>query len=357
MTLNYLGIRHTVFHEYLRRAYHHKNLDIIIHATAERIEFNENKEAISVIVSIKSQVARVKVNKEVILAAGAFHSPLILMRSGIGDNDIENNVNLIHRSPAVGRNLFDHMNFPLFVSINTSASVTMNKILSAREIHRYLVHGTGMLSTTAVIGSGRLNDYGVILFGMGSADEQALKDVANFESDAFRAFFPLYANSSQEGFIALSTCLMPKSRGRVRMKSNFDMLIDPAYLSDDYDLECMRNAIRLNMRMIGTKAFQHMGAKIHWPKLKECQNFGPFEDDPSDRYLNCILRYGALTAHHPGGTCAVGKVIDENFKVIGVKKVRVVDGSVLSNPVHGFPNSVIIAIAEFASKIILRQSN
>lgn len=346
-----------MFHEYLRRAYQHKNLDIIIHATAERIEFNENKEAISVIVSTKSQVARVKVRKEVILAAGAFHSPLILMRSGIGDNDIDNNVNLIHRSPAVGRNLFDHMNFPLFVSINTSASVTKDKILSAREIHRYLVDSSGILSTTAVIGSGRVNDYGVILFGMGSADEQALKDVANFKTDTFRAFFPLHANSSQEGFVALSTCLLPKSRGRVRMKSNFDMLIDPAYLSDDYDMECMRNAIRLNMRMIDTKAFQRVGAKIHWPKLKACQNFGPFEGDPNDRYLDCILRHGALTAHHPGGTCAVGKVIDENFKVIGVKKVRVADGSVLPTPVSGFPNSIIIAIAELASKIILRQSN
>lgn len=352
------GIRHSVFHEYLRRAYQHKNLDIIMHATAERIEFNEKKEAISVIVSTSSQVARVKVKKEVILAAGAFHSPLILMRSGIGDTDIDNSVNLIHRSPAVGRNLFDHMNFPLFVSINTTASVTKDKILSAREIYRYLVHGSGILATTAVIGAGRVNDYGVILFGMGSADEQALKDVANFETETFRAFFPLHANASQEGFVALSTCLLPRSRGRVRMKSNFDVSIDPAYLSDDYDMECMRNAIRLNVRMIKSKAFQRLGAKIHWPHLKACQNFGPFDEDfPTDRYLDCILRYGALTAHHPGGTCAIGKVIDENFKVIGVEKVRVADGSVLPNPVSGFPNSIIIAIAELASKIILRQSN
>lgn len=358
------GIRHSVFHEYLRRVYKQKNLQILIHSTVERIEFNKNKEAISVIITTQSspsQVARVNVRKEVILAAGAFHSPLILMRSGIGDNDgtiLKRGVNLIHRSPAVGRNLFDHMNLPLFVSINTTASVTKDKILSAREIYRYLVDGSGVLSTTAVIGSGRLNDYGVILFGMGSADEQALKDVANFETEAFRAFFPLYANSSQEGFVALNTCLMPRSRGSVTMKSNRDIMIDPAYLKDDYDMECMKNAIRLNARMVQTKAFQRHGAKIHYPRVLECRNFGPFDDEePSDRYLDCIIRHAALTAHHPGGTCALGSVVDNDLKVIGVKKVRVVDGSIFPKPVTGFPNTIIIAVAEFASKIILRQSN
>lgn len=346
------GIRHSVFHSFLRAAYHRKNLNILMHANAERIEFNENKEAISVIIESVSQVARVNVRKEVILAAGAFHSPVILMRSGIGGDG----VNFTHHSPSVGGNLFDHMNLPLFVSINTTASVTKDKILSAREIYRYLVDGSGVLSTTGVIGAGRVNDYGVILFGMGSADEQALKDVANFKTEAFRAFFPLYANASQEGFVALSTCLVPQSRGSVELKSNLDIAIDPAYLSDDYDMKCMRNAIKLNVKMIATKAFRRLDAKIHWPRVKECRNFGPF-DEISDRYLDCIIRHGALTAHHPGGTCAIGSVVDKDLKVFGVKKVRVVDGSIFPKPVSGFPNSIIIAVAEFASKIILRQSN
>lgn len=354
------GTRNTVFHEYFRRTYKHKNLSVMIHAQVDRIEFNEKTEAVSIIITTQSQVTtRVNVRREVILAAGAFNSPHILKRSGIGDTDELKSVgiNLIHHSPLVGENLFDHLNFPLFVSINETASVTKDKILSAREIYRYLVDGTGALSTTAVVGSGRLNDYGMILFGMGSADEQALKDVANFKTDSFRAFFPLHANSSQEGFVALSTCFIPKSRGRVmlnRKTGGKDFLIDPRYLEDEYDMQCMRNAIHFSIKLIESRAFQKLGAKIHWPKLKECENFGPHANEsPNDRYLDCLLRHAALTAHHPGGTCAIGKVVDNNLNVIGVKKLRVVDASAHPLPVSGFPNSIIIAVAEKAANLIL----
>jgi choline dehydrogenase-like flavoprotein len=249
------------------------------------------------------------------------------------------------------------------VSINETASVTRDKILSAREIYRYIVDGSGVLSTTAVIGTARINDFGIILFGMGSADEDALKDVANFKTDAFRAFFPLHYNSSQEGFVALSTCLLPKSRGSVKLnrKTNKrDILIDPKYLKHDYDIDCMINAVKFNMKMVQSEAFQRIGAKIHWPKLRACINFGPFDSAnymPSHNYLECLIRHAALTAHHPGGTVAINKVVDSNLNVIGVKKLRVVDASIIPMPFHGFPNSIIIAIAEKASDIILNSLN
>ncbi|KAG5681579.1 hypothetical protein PVAND_010998 [Polypedilum vanderplanki] len=355
------GIRHTVFHEYLRRTYKHKNLSILVHATVEKILFNERKEARAVVVATQSQVTEIRVRKMVILAAGAYHSPFILKRSGIGNKSElkQAGIDLVHHLPAVGENLHDHMNFPLFVSINERASVTKDKILSVSEIYRFLFYGSGVLATTAVIGSGRLNNYGLILFGMGSADEQALKDVANFKTEAFQAFFPLFANSSQEGFVALSTCYKPKSRGNIKLKSSgIDFLIDPKYLQHDDDMECMRNAIHLNRKMIQSKAFKAIGAHIHWPKIRECQNFGPFDDDevdymPSDRYLDCLLRHAALTAHHPGGTCSIGSVVNDDLSVIGVKNLRVIDGSVLPSPVSGFPNSIIIALTEYAIKNIL----
>lgn len=318
------GIRHTVFHEYLRRAYKHKNLSIMVHAKVEKIEFNEDKEATSVIVSTKSQSCRVHAKREIILSAGAIHSPHILKLSGIGDEgELQSvGINLLHHSPGVGENLFDHMNFPLFVSINETASVTKSKILSTAEIYRYLIEGCGVLSSTAVVGTGYLDDYGMILFGMGSVDEESFKNVANYETETFRAFFPLHGNSDQEGFTALSSCLMPKSRGTVKLNPNDvkgDPLIDPGYLSHDVDMLCMRKAVELSQRMIASKAFKRLGSKIHWPKLDDCVNFGPFDGDsenfePPYRYLDCLIRQAALTAHHPGGTCRIGSVIDTNLR-------------------------------------------
>lgn len=158
----------------------------------------------------------------------------------------------------------------------------------------------------------------MILFGMGSADEQALKHVANYETEVFRAFFPLYQNASQEGFTALSTCLQPKSRGTVKIDPKNIQLnpsIDPKYLKEDYDMMCMRKAIRLTLKIISTKAFRKLNATIHWPNLKECRNFGPvYREIASDRYLDCLIRQSGLTGHHPGGTCSIGPVVDTKLR-------------------------------------------
>lgn len=318
------GKRHSVYHEYLRRSFKRKNLKIIIHAKVLKIEFNNKKEATSVLISTASEVSKVLVRKEIILSAGTIHSPQILQLSGIGnEQELKKlGINVVHHLPEVGQNLFDHLNFPLFVSINTSASVTKEKILSVKEIYRYLMKGDGILSTTAVIGLGLFQDHGIILFGMGSADEKTLKNVANYKTHSFRSFFPLYANSGQEGFVPLSTCYLPKSRGVIQLDSNnvlADPLIDPKYLNNYDDVICMRKAVRLVVETIATKAFQKMGAQIHWPQLNECLNFGPFDKDfetnyPSDRYLDCLIRHGAVTAHHPGGTCAIGSVIDNELR-------------------------------------------
>lgn len=119
----------------------------------------------------------------------------------------------------------------------------------------------------------------------------------------------------------------------------------------------MQKAVNLLIETIKTKAFKEIGAKIHWPKLKECSNFGPFSgQQKSLKYLECIIRYGGTTAHHPGGTCAIGKVLDNQLKVKGVLGLRVVDGSIFPTPLSGVPNTVTIAVAQRASQIIKDQN-
>lgn len=133
----------------------------------------------------------------------------------------------------------------------------------------------------------------------------------------FRVQFPLYFNTSQEGFVLLCVCHQPKSRGTVKLNSRNPKLaprIDPQYLQSNYDIRCHINAIRLAVEVLSTNAFQAIGVKIYWPKLKQCSNFGPYDDDfltnyPNDHYLECLIRTVAITSHHPGGTCAIGDSI------------------------------------------------
>lgn len=327
------GQRWSVYHEFLRPIFKKKNFRLLTNTFVHKINFCKNKVATSVTISPDwdfDELSTVYARREIILAAGALQTPQILKLSGIGDaRELQmHDVRVIHHSPNVGRNLYDHMNMPLFVSINETASVTLKKMISIPEIYKYLRHGEGILANTAVFGIGQVknDDYGVILFGMGSADETALRAIANFKSETFRSYFPLYHNASQEGFIFISTCLQPRSRGFVYLMDNSvksPPIIDPHYLEEAYDVECMKRAIRLITSTIDTLPFRKLNAQIHWPKLKECSEYNSFEVDkksiqPSDDYLKCLLSVGALTGHHPGGTAAIGNsqssVVDNYLK-------------------------------------------
>ncbi|XP_049847200.1 neither inactivation nor afterpotential protein G-like isoform X2 [Schistocerca gregaria] len=261
----------------------------------------------------------------------------------------------------VGMNLHDHMNMPLYVSIDAPYSVTIDKIKSLQQIWDYFLHGKGLLATTAVLASATLvPDAGLILFGLGSADEKILKDIANYKSDTFQGLFPLSHNSSQEGFVLLATCLTPQSRGRLWLNVSHlegPPVIEPNYLSHSHDIPCMIKAINLAEKLVRTKAFQKLGAQLHLPVLSECSNLIP--DVRDLLYLECIIRTSAVTAYHPGGTCKMGSlqdnstVVDNLLRVHGVQGLRVMDASILPTPLSGHPNSVLIAMADRASSFIL----
>lgn len=322
------GTRWNVYQEYLKPSFSRKNLHILVNTRVHRILFTGNR-ATSILISSEgylNKFYKMRARKEIILCLGAIQTPQLLKLSGIGPKEelTKHGINVLYDSPTIGTNLFDHLNFPIFVSIKEKESITKDKILSLKEWYNYIKNGKGVLSNPGVIGAGRIvnQDFAVVLFGMGSADEKALKDIANFKKDAFRSIFPFYYNSSQEGFIFISTCFQPKSRGTIKLKSvriTTPPSINPKYLQKKEDVKCMIDGIRIIAKTIRQRSFKELGARIHWPKLSECSNFGPFSNDyltnqPSDRYLECILRIGALTAHHPGGTVAIGLAVKNKLQ-------------------------------------------
>lgn len=163
----------------------------------------------------------------------------------------------------------------------------------------------------------------------------------------------------------MNTCNQPLSRGRVELSSNriADMpKINPNYLNHEADVACMIRSIRLAVRLMETLPFRRMNATIHWPQYSRCKTFGPAKGKrvaQNDRYLECLLRVGGVTAHHPGGTASIGNisssVLDGQMRVRGVKRLRVVDASILPTPVSGTPHTSIVAVAEYAAQLILNQ--
>ncbi|XP_046609702.1 neither inactivation nor afterpotential protein G-like isoform X1 [Neodiprion virginianus] len=387
------GARWSSYNAYLNKAWDRENLHILINTFVTKIIFDKLTARAVQIQHPNGTMDQIKANREIILCGGAFNTPQLLLLSGIGPaNELKKyRIPVVSHLEKVGENLFDHLNVPIYIGLKTPVSVTLNKLMSLSEIFKYYAFGSGLLASTAILGTGITGHSGIVFFGMGSADESLLKDIANFHTtvktstdfgrmfafhptfeqtqsvisfcgiQTFRAIFPSYANSKQEGFIYLANCLQPKSRGRVTLGSSHfsdPPIIDPRYLQNDYDVTCTHKAINLAMDTLRTRQFMELGVTPHIPNLDECNHLKP--DYSNLEFTNCLTRTAGLTSHHFGGTCQMGNrhdnraVVDEHLRVIGVNGVRIVDASILPSPISGMPNSVIIAMAERAADIIMK---
>lgn len=184
------GVRHTTFHSYLRPCFERQNLKILLNTRCHRIQFNAQKVANGIIVTddnFKGPERVIYATKEIILSAGSFHTPQILKLSGIGPSNELNRFKIPTQfnSPMVGRNLFDHISLPLYVTVNETASITRSKVLSGKEMLNYMLHGEGILANFGVIGylGDKQMNHSVGIFGVGSIDEQMLRKITNTRED------------------------------------------------------------------------------------------------------------------------------------------------------------------------------
>ncbi|XP_063627198.1 neither inactivation nor afterpotential protein G [Cydia splendana] len=388
------GVRVSTLDGYLKNAMSRRNLHVVLRTQALSIRF-ENKTASSLFILRRNrELDNVFVNREIILCAGAIKTPQILMMSGIGPRDVIQRlkIKLVAENKAVGRNLHDHMNLAVYVSIKKPISLILPKVFTFGTAWDYFLNGKGLLSFPPVAGVEYHEASALMLFTMGTTSERLLRDLSNYKHTVFRDTFPFHNDSSREGFMFLATCAQPRSRGTVTLRdlsTNVPPVVDPNYLHDGFDVKCMIKAIRRAERLVSSSPFQEIGARIHWPRPERClslwnytriDQFGPDRrrrrkiipgppnqappkekkpeqkpnkpQRPPDEYLECVLREVAVTGHHVGGTAAGGTVVDSQLRVMSVSGLRIMDASVLPSPLSLYPNSVLVAMGEKAADII-----
>ena len=150
-----------------------------------------------------------------------------------------------------------------------------------------------------------------------------------------------------DGFACVVVLLRPESRGQVTLASS-----DPAaapcirqnFLSAPNDWA----KLRAGVRMARTVSHRHQLEKYVAQELG-----GPKE---SDAQIDAHVRATSITVHHPLGTCRMGDVVDQELKVKGVERLRVVDASVMPDLVGGNINAPIMMIAEKAADLIRGRS-
>ena len=336
------GQRWSAASAYLRPIARRRNLTVITKAQATRVLIGGGR-AVGVEYVRRGKRCTGHAEREVVLAGGAINSPQLLLLSGFGPAQelaalgIPVKLDL----PGVGKNLQDHLN----VNIVQRAvrGVTLDSkgrgFGTVPVALEFLLFKTGP-GTTNVAEAGA---FAISNFGAATPDIQFHFIPAQVVNHARTPM-------DGDGVTLHACCLRPQSRGEIRLASTDPLqppLIDPNYLAAEYDLKILVEGIRLGREILAAKAFR--------PWLREERLPGPAVQPDVD--LEAFIRTTAETEYHPVGTCKMGSdplaVVDEQLRVRGVERLRVIDASIMPTVISGNTNAPTIMIAEKGAAMML----
>ena len=317
------------------------NLTVLTGAHCTRILVDARR-ATGVAFRRKGRDQQVKARREVILSAGAFGSPHLLMLSGIGPRDelaahgIETRLELA----GVGTNLQDHLDFIQLWRSRDPGTIHLGPAgLAAilRGVLDWRRDGTGILTSPFA-------EAGAFIR---SSPAEARPDlqlhfVVALVDDHARK---LHLGS---GFSCHVCVLRPHSRGHVGLADANPMSaprIDPNFLGDPRDADLLLKGARITENILAAPAMERWRDRpIH------------LKGGESDAELMQHIRRRADTIYHPVGTCRMGSdadaVVDTQLRVRGMEGLRVVDASVMPRLIGGNTNAPTIMIAERAAAFI-----
>jgi choline dehydrogenase len=329
------GNRASSAYAYLRRARHRPNLRIVTGAEALRITTRGSRATgVEALVGGRTQVFTADV--EVLVCAGAVNSPKILLQSGIGPADHlrERGVRVLLDHPEVGENLQDHVE----VHLQYRCPKGMSLYRATRPLRKLAIGAEWLLARRGVAAT---NHYDVGAFihsnpGASHPDLQLHFLPICFDSAGAR-------RGAVEGFRIHIGPMRSQSRGSVQLTSadpNGPVAINPRHMTTSSDWDEMRAAVRLGRDIVAQKAFDGM----RYAALSTAQEVA------SDSGIDAFIRDTATTAHHPCGTCRMGRdgraVVDPACRVQGIDALRVVDASIMPSIVSGNLNVPTMMIAE-----------
>lgn len=313
------GFRHSAATAFLLPILKRPNLTTMTGALVTRLLF-EGTRTVGVEYLHHSQLHQARVNQEVILSAGAFDSPKLLMLSGIGDAEHLQamGIPVVVDLPGVGQNLLDHVVVPVPYE-------------ATQDLH-------------PAITSNGIAETGLFLHSEGNLD--ITPDLQFF-------FGPILwappAPYSSLGFMGLVSLTHTQNIGSVRLRSPDPKdapIIRLNYLQSESDVQKLVAGVKLMRQLFHTSAFNEFRGR----------EIGPGADVTSDEAIVAYIRETCNTVFHPVGTCKMGTdpmaVVDSKLRVHGLFGLRVVDASIMPTITTGNTNAPTIMIGEKAADLI-----
>ncbi|RMY08615.1 hypothetical protein D0868_04694, partial [Hortaea werneckii] len=334
------------------------DITVYPHTLARKIVLGNDSSAEGVAVTTSGVNYTLTAQKEVILSAGAFHSPQMLMLSGIGPADQlkQHDIPVVKDLSGVEQNMWDQIFFGVAssVSIPTTARLQTESGYAAKALEMYKANRTGPLAGAAsMIAFERLTDNVPELIPDSTiADLEEYfpldwPDVEYLSTDAWsgirnRTEGPGDGTARQSEIAAIM--LSPFSRGNVTLQSADAMdlpIINPNWLADPRDKEVAIAAFKRTRQI--------------WDSMSEIvsgEEYRPGPDVQSGEAILDWIQQNSLTIWHASATCKMGTrddnwaVVDSKARVYGVDKLQVVDASAFPFLAPGHPQSTVYMLAE-----------
>jgi len=340
------GKRASTATQYLHPARNRPNLSVITGGLVTRIVI-ENGRAVGVELEAGGQRRVIRAEREVILCAGAYNSPKLLLQSGIGPADdlAALGIPVVADLPGVGQNLQEHpltgIGYALNQPIGFENNLRMDRL--AFNVGRAMLGMPGKATQLPVTSFGFIRTQPDL-------DRPDIKaNVYPTRIDG-RPWFPLLRKGAGHAMTVFAVLLRPESRGTVRLRS-----ANPAdapevrinMFQDRRDLETMRRTVRQLREFFATDPLARLVGKELMPGAAV----------QSDDEIDALHRKTCVLAHHASSTCAMGHgpmaVVDPQLRVHGISGLRVADASIMPRVVGGNTNAPVIMIGEKAADLIL----
>ena len=341
--------RHSTAGAFLKPVLQRKNLTVRTGCHVSRIIIENGKAKGVEIIKGKKNTESIYCSKEIILCAGAFQSPQILMLSGIGDEKelAANGIQMKHHLPGVGKNLQDHVwsGVSGLTNIPTGNSL-IKPVNQVKALLQHLIFGKGALSNSPLEANAFLKSDP----SLRRPDIQFHFAPIGISADYSTDIYDLNTFSREDGYGILVILIRPKSRGFVTLRSPDPLdtpVIQPNLLSDPGDMDIMVTALRKAIEVGSSAPMKHFSpGGIIFPALPA-----------TDEALRSHIRKSLETLYHPVGTCKMGNdgmsVVNDQLQVHGISGLRVADASIMPTIVSGNTNAAVIMIAEKSADMLL----
>lgn len=307
-----------------------ENLEVITSAEVLQIDL-EGSRAAGVTYEKHGEVRSLRAAQEVILSAGTYRTPQLLMLAGIGPAaHLESFGIPVLVDLPVGENLQDHPQAPITLFVDGN---TLETAFSPENQSQYERERRGPLASNV----GEAGVFTSTTSGLAAPDVQITMAPVMVYDD-------MLGPNEGSAVTLMSVVAKPESVGHLRLRTTSPRTkprITHNFLTDPYDVQVMVSALRIAAEIAQAPAMKGIVTGTHRAPR-----------DDTDQALTEYARYATGTAYHPVGTCSMGSVVDAECRVMGIDGLRVVDASVMPSVPRANTNAPSIMIGEKASDLI-----